>query len=199
MYSKKKTYKGKGTRRLNKTRRKSKTRRSRTRARQIRGGSAMMPFIGSPYNATDADPQGNYYAYNQKVEAWPAPSNPQFSMGGGRRRKGSRGKQSRGKQSRGKRSSKGKNQRGGGLSDAMSAVFPLEMINIGRSIPAGLGHMYDRFNGSLSMPSSLVHPTQQPLASTSSSADILGGPNRMMTPPDLTKMYITNNNAVSKI
>jgi hypothetical protein len=191
MYSKKKTYKGKGTRRLNKTRRKSKTRRSRTRTRQIRGGSAMSPLFGSPYNATDADPQGNYYAYNQKVEAWPAPSNPQFSMGGGRRRKGKKGKRSRGRH--------GKTQRGGSISNAMSAVFPLEMINIGRSIPAGLGHMYDRFNGSLSMPSSLVHPTQQPLASTSSSADILGGTNRMMTPPDLTKMYINNNNAVSKI
>lgn len=183
MYSKRKAYKG---RRLNKTRRKSKSksRRSRKHTRRMRGGSTMSPFIGSPYNATDAEPQGNYYAYNQKVEAWPAPSNPQFSMGGGRRRKGSK---------------KGKKQRGGGLSDVMSAVFPLEMINIGRSIPAGLGHMYDRFNGSLSMPSSLVHPTQQPLASTSSSADILGGPNRMMTPPDLTKMYIANNNAVSRI
>ena len=191
MYSKRKAYKG---RRLNKTRRKSKSRKKiskrRTHTKRMRGGSTMTPYIGSPYNATDADPQGNYYAYNQKVEAWPTPSNPQFSMGGGRRRKGQKGKRS---------SRTGKKQRGGGFSEVLSSVFPLEMINIGRSIPAGLGHMYDRFNGSLSMPSSLVHPTQQPLASTSSSADILGGTNRMMTPPDLTKMYINNNNAVSKI
>ena len=186
MYSKKKTYKG---------RRKTKPRRSRkrrTHTRRMRGGSGMSPLIGSPYNATHAEPQGNYYAYNPKVEAWPAPSNPQFSMGGGR--KSRRGRKS-------KRSSKhrGKKQRGGGISEVMSSVFPLEMINIGRSIPAGLGHMYDRFNGSLSSPSSLVQPTQQPLASTSSSADILRGTNRMMTPPDLTKMYIANNNAVSRI
>ena len=181
MYSKRKAYKG---RRLNKTRRKTKSRRSskrRTHNRRMRGGSNMWPLIGSPYNATHAEPQGNYYAYNSKVEAWPAPSNPQFSMGGGRR-KSRRGK-------------KGKKQRGGGISEVMSSVFPLEMINIGRSIPAGIGHMYDRFNGATSSPSSMVYPTQQPLASVSSGT----GANRMMTPPDLTKMYISNNNAVSRI
>jgi len=155
----------------------------------MRGGSNMWPLIGSPYNATAAEPQGNYYAYNQKVDAWPVPSNPQFSMGGGRRRKGS-------KRSGSKRSSKkGRKQRGGGISEVMNSVFPLEMINIGRSIPASIGHMYDRFNGSLSSPSSMVYPTQQPLASISSGT----GTSRMMTPPDLTKMYINNNNAVSKI
>jgi hypothetical protein len=149
----------------------------------MRGGSNMSPFIGSPYNATHAEPQGNYYAYNQKVEAWPVPSNPQFSMGGGRKRSKRRGRK----------------QRGGGISEVMNSVFPLEMVNIGRSIPASIGHMYDRFNGSLSSPSSLVYPTQQPLASTSSGDNIMASTSRMMTPPDLSKMYINNNNAVSRI
>ncbi len=191
MYSKRKAYKG---RRLNKTRRKSKNKKTskrRTHTKRMRGGSTMWPLIGSPYNATHAEPQGNYYAYNQKVEAWPAPSNPQFSMGGGRKHRGSK--------RRGSSKRKGRKQRGGGISDVMNAVFPLEMVNIGRSIPASIGHMYDRFNGSLSSPSSMVYPTQQPLASTASGADIMSSTSRMMTPPDLTKMYINNNNAVSKI
>ena len=180
MYSKRKSYKG---RRLNKTRRKTKrSSKRRTHTRRMRGGSNMWPLIGSPYNATLAQPQGNYYAYNPKVEAWPAPSNPQF---GGRRK-------SRSKHSRRHR---GRKQRGGGISNVINSIFPLEMVNIGRSIPAGIGHMYDRFNGANSSPSSMVYPTQQPLASVSSGT----GANRMMTPPDLTRMYIDNNNAVSKI
>jgi hypothetical protein len=204
MYSKKKTYKGKGTRRLNKTRRsvknkkmggskrrthhrKGQHKRMHSRAGSRRkvvlskgilkhGGSAnLSPLIGSPYNAGEAEPQGNYYAYNRRVEPWPATTN---MIGGKNKGKGK------------------KNLRGGGFSEFVSSVLPLEMVNIGRSIPAGLGHMYDRFNGSLSSPSSMVFPTQQPLASVVSGSDTT---NRMMTPPDLTKMYIENNNAVSRI
>ena len=51
---------------------------------------------------------------------------------------------------------------GGGVSSFVSSILPDEIVNIGRSIPASLGHMVDKFNGTISMPSSLVYPTQQP-------------------------------------
>ena len=153
--------------------------------RKQRGGSYRGPtvFIGPPYNAAAAEPQGNYYAYNQRVEAWPVPSNTQF-VGGARKSK---------------KHYKGKKHHGGGISEMITTLLPEELVNIGRAVPASLGRMYDRFDGSLSSPSSMVYPTQQPLASTLSSADIVSGTNRLMSPPDLLKFYNTNNNQVSRL
>jgi hypothetical protein len=171
---------GKSKRRVSKSKKLSK--------RKQRGGTSENVFIGPPYNAAAAEPQGNYYAYNQRVEAWPVPSNSQFGtqfVGGARKSKSKK--------------HKGKKYHGGGISEMITTLLPEELVNIGRAVPASLGRMYDRFDGSLSSPSSMVYPTQQPLASTLSSASTIAGVNRMMTPPDLLKFYNTNNNQVSRL
>jgi hypothetical protein len=160
--------------------------RSKTRTRKMRGGNNMLPFIGAPYNAADLQPQGNYLAYNTKVEAWPQQSNailedrPMMGLvraGGGRKGKGK---------------GKGKKQRGGGFSNFLNTVIPDDILTLGRVVPAAAGHAYDRFNGVISSPSSLVYPTQQPLVPSVSS-------DTAMRPPDILKMYNNNNNLVSKI
>jgi len=157
---------------------------SKTRTRKMRGGNNMLPFIGAPYNAADLHPQGNYLAYNGKVEAWPQQSNAILEdrsmmglvrAGGGRKGKG-----------------KGKKQRGGGFSTFLNAVVPDDILTLGRTVPAAAGHAYDRFTGVISSPSSLVYPTQQPLVPSGSS-------DTGMRPPDILKIYNNNNNLVSKI
>ena len=139
------------------------------RSRHMYGGNA--PLMGSPYNAADLHPQGNYHAYNTKVEAWPQQSN---AIAGGRGRKGKR------------------RLHGGGFSTFVTALLPEEVVNIGRSVPAAAGHMYDKFNGSLSPASTHVYPTQQPLIPQALSE-------QLMKPPDIMKMYTSNNNLVSKL
>ena len=166
------------------TTKRSKRRTARRTARRMRGG--MTPFVGAPYNAADAVPSGNYSVYNTKVNAWPEQSNAilenRSNMGGG---KGKRG---------------GKKQRGGGLNQFISAIVPQDILNVGRSIPAAAGHMYDKFNGSLSMPSSLVYPTQQPLVSPSATSAMLGPPGYYAKPQtDILQMYNNNNNLVSRM
>ena len=84
--------------------------------------------------------------------------------------------------------------RGGGLGTFVAALVPQEALNIGRSVPAAFGHAYDKFSGVLSSPSSLVYPTQQPLAV---GADM--GPSRMMPPPDIMGMYKNANNTVAAL
>jgi len=188
--------KSKSKRRLSK-RKLSKSKRKLSKKlskRKQRGGTSENVFIGPPYNAAAAEPRGNYYAYNQRVEAWPVPSNSQFGT--------QFGTQFGGRKSISKSKSKkhkGKKYHGGGISEMITTLLPEELVNIGRAVPATVGRMYDRFDGSLSSPSSMVYPTQQPLASTLSSADIVSGSNRMMTPPDLLKFYNTNNNQVSRL
>jgi hypothetical protein len=196
--SKRKPIKRSSTKRTKRTKRSSTKRSSTKRIRRQRGGSGYghgpAVLVGAPYNAADANPHGNYYAYNERVEAWPVPSNSQFGTQSGGRRRKSKYKQSKYKQSKYKQS-KYKKQRGGGISEFITTLLPEELVNIGRAVPASVGHMYDRFNGSLSSPSSLVYPTQQPLAHVSTGAST----SRMMTPPDLVKFYNTNNNNVSRI
>jgi len=88
------------------------TKRTKKYARRMRGGNGMRPFVGAPYNAAAAYPQGNYYEYNAAVKAAPAQSNALLEEGvmrgmvraGGGRSKRSRGKRSGHKRSRGKRS-----------------------------------------------------------------------------------------------
>ena len=110
--------------------------------KKMRGGSScgMRPLIGSPYNAADVSPSGNYLPYNPKVEAWPEQSNAIFNMQGGKNKK---------------------RQKGGGF---LSTLLPDELINVGRSIPSSIGQMYDRFNGAESTASSYVYPTNQQYA-----------------------------------
>ena len=62
----------------------------------------------------------------------------------------------------GRRRGRGKGMRGGGLSSFVSTILPDEIVNIGRSLPAAVGHMADKFNGVISSGSSQVYPTQQP-------------------------------------
>ena len=172
--------------RRTKTRR-SKTRRSKTRRSKTRnmrgGGGAPFPYVGAPYNAgSGTQPSGNYYAYNNQVHPWPESSNPsmegsQQMLGGGKKRN---------------RKQKKFTQKGGNIGNFASALIPDDVLNIGRSIPAGIGHMYDKFVGVASTPSSMVYPTEQPLV-----PDVTV--ERMMRPPDIVSMYNANNNAVSQL
>ena len=171
------------------TARRSKRRTARRTTRRMRGG--MTPLVGAPYNAAERVPDGNYLAYNPKVQAWPEQSNAilqERSMMGLVRAGGGKGKRG------------GKKQRGGGLNQFMSAIVPQDILNIGRSLPAAAGHMYDKFNGSLSPASSLVYPTQQPLVSPSTTSAMLGPPGYYAKPQtDILQMYNNNNNLVSKM
>lgn len=161
---------------------KRRTRRTKKYARRMRGGSGMRPFIGAPYNAAAAHPQGNYYRYNTDVKAAPDQSNALLG-GGGRRRR------SRGKRSGHKRSG---SMRGGGLSQFMSSIIPEEALNVGRSVPSAIGHAYDKFTGVLSTPSSMVYPTQQPLVYAQDE-----GISRMPPPTNIMKLYENVNNTVA--
>lgn len=179
MYSRKYKKMRKNTKRTKRTRRSKRSGTKRVRfTRKMRGG-AMMPLIGAPYNSASPHPSGNYYAYNNRVEAWPEQSNAilenrQGCVGGGGRKR------------------KGKKQRGGGFSTFINTLLPEEVVTLGRVPIAAAGHAYDRFTGVLSSPSSMVYPTEQPLVPTTKT-------DTMMRPPDILKMYNTNNNFVSKI
>ena len=158
------------------------TKRTKKYARRMRGGNGMRPFVGAPYNAGDAHPQGNYYAYNENVKAAPDQSNALLedrSMMGLVRAGGGRGKRSG-------------SMRGGGLSHFMSSILPEEAINVGRSVPSAIGHAYDKFTGVLSTPSSMVYPTQQPLVGAQDE-----GISRMPPPTNIMKLYETANNTVA--
>ena len=99
--------------------------------------------MGAPYNAGVAGlPTGNHLPINHNVIDPPFPSNSQF--GGKGKGKGKKG------------------QSGGGVSSFISGILPDELVNIGRSVPAAVGHIADKFNGEISTPSSHVFPTQQP-------------------------------------
>ena len=200
---------------------KTRTKHRRSHRKHMRGGNRHSPFVGAPYNGAAAVPSGNYYAYNTNVKAVPEQSNT--LLGGGknpisilsqsirsikRKRSGhkrsghkrsSKSKRSGSKRSGNKRSgkkssSRSRRMRGGGLGTFVAALVPQEALNIGRSVPAAFGHAYDKFTGVLSTPSSLVYPTQQPLAI---GADV--GPSRMMPPPDIMGMYKNANNTVAAL
>jgi hypothetical protein len=89
------------------------------------------------------------------------------------------GKSKRGKSKRGKYI---KVQRGGNF---LSTLVPHDALNVFRSIPAAAGHMFDRFNGVISSPSSQVYPTDQPVALK----NINSGNNINITPPNINKFY----------
>ena len=125
--------------------------------------------IGSSYNV--AAPGGNHYAYNMNVKALPIDSNAPFGKG-----------QQGGKNKKNK-------QRGGGISSFISGILPDEVMNIGRSFPAAVGHFADKFNGVISTPSSMVYPTQQPLVPNVNATNVLN-------PVDIQAIYRNANRSV---
>lgn len=161
-------------------RRSHKNNKRRHNKRSLRGGSGngMYPLIGSPYNTRDEVPSGNYIAPSPVgVPAapmrLPEPSNSQF---GGRRKSRSR-------------KSKGKKMRGGNF---FSSMVPMELLNMGRSIPAAAGHMYDKFSGLNSSASSMVYPTDQPAALSGK-----GSAGFTIAPPNINSLYSSANNTVA--
>lgn len=165
----------------------------RKHIKKIRGGNAS-PFIGTRYNAADAAPNGNYLAYNPIVVPLPEQSNVILNdrqmlglvrAGGGKHRGSKRSGSKRGRNS--------KKMRGGSLSVGAFAtsILPDDVVNLGRSIPAGLGNMYNSYTGLSPVPSSFVYPTQQPVIPNVSQPT--------MSPPDIMGIYNTANNQVSKM
>ena len=185
------------TRRVRRNKRRSTKRRSH-RSKKMRGGSggmsrafglptvAVLPSaVGVPYNAADLVPNGTYHAFNPNVEQWPSQSNNMF--GGGRRRRKSR----KGK-GKGKKTHYGRKQRGGGITEFVTALLPQEFVSIGRALPAGLGHMYDKFNGATPAASSMVYPTDQPLVKQIYA-------DAGTAPTDISRIYNQKNLLVSGI
>ena len=189
------------TRRVRRNKRRSTKRRSH-RTRKMRGGGtcgmsqfagtqptvAVLPSAaGMPYNAAELAPKGTYHGFNPNVQDWAAPSNGMF--GGRGRRKGK--KTQYGKTKYGK-TKYGKNQRGGGVTEFVTALLPQEIVNIGRSLPASLGHVYDTYKGDIPSASSMVYPTDQPLVKAIY-------PNVGTAPPDIASIYNQKNVLVSRI
>jgi hypothetical protein len=141
----------------------------------MHGGGSPPPWIGSPYYASDSKPSGNFLPLSDEgipsgLSVPPENSNPQFGGRSMRMRSG-------------KKYNKGNRQRGGGLSEFITAIVPEDLLNIGRSIPAAAGNLMDRFNGSISSASSQVYPTQQPLVPQSQQN------NMTVNPPDINAAY----------
>lgn len=191
MKSKRSSVKRSSTKRTNKKRHTNKKRRTGKTKRtfKMRGGNyanypaaaygPLMPGngldqLGPAYDATvKGFPTGNHLPYNMNVLRAPAPSNPQV---GGKKHKHKNNKK----------------QRGGGFSSFISSIVPLEPLNIVRSVPASLGHVFDKFNGDISSPSSMVYPTQQPLVEPVNKLSI-------STPVNIKSIYDGANMHVMKL
>jgi len=128
--------------------------------------------LGLPYDATvKGFPTGNHLPYNMNVLRAPEPSYPQI---GGKYRKH-------------------KKQRGGGVfSNFMSTMIPLEPLNVLRSMPAAVGHTWDKFNGTISSQSTMVHPTEQNLVEPENKLSI-------STPVNIKSIYDSANTSVLKL
>ena len=169
------TRKNKVTRRRTKrhvNKRKSKRYAKRTfNKKRMSGG--YNPFIGPPYNASDVYAMGNYLppspnGYPSGLLVPPIPSNGPIGGGGKYKQKKYRKSLSGGLRRRNIK------QRGGGI---FSTLVPEDLLNMGRSIPAAAGHFMDKFNGVLSLPSSMVYPTQQTAVQHPSNTSTISPPN----------------------
>ena len=162
------------TKRMLSKRMRSKRKTMRRTRRIMRGGdyhAAPTPTPGGAYFAGSPAPFPSGTHYRLSPVGVPSgaldPSVPGGHIGGGRR-------------------GRGKGMHGGGLSSFISTILPDEIVNIGRSVPAAVGHMADKFNGVISSGSSQVYPTQQPNiyqpptsgAMATSPIDIMGAFNR---------------------
>ena len=149
--------------------------------------------LGNHYDAGVAgQPSGNHYAYNINVKAAPMPSNHMAQIGGRKHKCKCKGK------CKCKNKHKHFVQRGGGISNFITSILPEELVNVGRSVPASLGHLADKFNGELSHPSSRVYPTEQPHIYDSNDRGALINPNTMSM-ADIRNIYNEQNNIVSGI
>ena len=152
------------------------------------GGQGMMPFVGAPYNAADKIPAGNYLALSKVGLPSGFPNPPEPSNGlfkGGKKLKSRKNKHKHSKHKHSKHSK----QRGGNF---FTNIVPEDAVSIFRSVPAAAGHFMDRFNGLISSPSSLVYPTQQPLALKTINAGVTPS----IRPADIKQIYGAANNSV---
>ena len=192
MRSKSKSMRSKSKRMLSKSKRMRKTMR-RTR-RNMRGG--FEPAPGGPYFAGSSAPfpSGTYLpvsklgvpagSFDPAVPEGPYPVQGQAG-----------GKHHLGKRSGHMKRMQRRHMHGGGLSSFISSILPDEIVNIGRSVPSSLGHLADKFNGSISSPSSLVYPTQQPHVYHGSS----GATAPQMAPIDVQDAFNRANASVGSI
>ncbi len=193
--------KSKTKRMLSKSKSKSKRKTVRRTRRNMRGG--FEPAPGGPYFAGSSAPfpSGTYLpvskfgvpagSFDPAVRAGPYPV--QGQAGGKRKRSGHKrsGHMRSGHMNRMQR----RHMHGGGLSSFISSILPDEIVNIGRSVPSSLGHLADKFNGSISSPSSLVYPTQQPHVYHGSS----GATAPQMAPIDVQDAFNRANASVGSI
>ena len=195
MQSKTKSMRSKTKRMLSKSKSKrmrmrSKSKTLRRTRRNMRGG--FEPAPGGPYFAGSSAPfPGGTYLPVSKLgvpagsfdPAVPEGPYPVQGQAGGKRRRMRSGHMQR------------RHMHGGGLSSFISSILPDEIVNIGRSVPSSLGHLADKFNGSISSPSSLVYPTQQPHVYQGSS----GATAPQMAPIDVQDAFNRANMSVGSI
>jgi hypothetical protein len=213
MRSKSKSMRSKSTKKSMRMR----SKKSKSTRRKMRGGnsvfqSAPTPTPGGAYFAGSSDklPSGTHYSpsavgipaggFDPAIRggAWPTQA-----AGGKNRRMRMQSmlnmnrSMSRSGRSMGMSRSMGRSRsmHGGGVSSFVSSILPDEIVNIGRSIPASLGHMVDKFNGTISMPSSLVYPTQQPHVYQGSGSTAAP----QMPPIDIMKAFTTANSSVPSV
>lgn len=210
MRSKSKSMRSKSTKKSMRSKTTKKSKRKSTR-RKMRGGNSVFqpaptPTPGGAYFAGSSDklPHGTHYSPSAvgipsggfdpaiRAGAWPK----QAAGGKNRRmRMQSMLNMNRSMSRIGRSMGRSRSMHGGGVSSFVSSILPDEIVNIGRSIPASLGHMVDKFNGTISMPSSLVYPTQQPHVYQGSGSTAAP----QMPPIDIMKAFTTANSSVPSV
>ena len=194
------------------------SKKSKSTRRKMRGGNSVFqpaptPTPGGAYFAGSSDklPSGTHYSpsavgipaggFDPAIRggAWPTQAAGGKSMQSRSRRMQSmlnmNRSMSRSGRSMSRSMGRSRSMHGGGVSSFVSSILPDEIVNIGRSIPASLGHMVDKFNGTISMPSSLVYPTQQPHVYQGSGSTTAP----QMPPIDIMKAFTTANSSVPSV
>ena len=197
---------------------KTKKNKRKSTSRKMRGGNSVFqpaptPTPGGAYFAGSSDklPSGTHYSpsavgipaggFDPAIRggAWPTQAAGGKSMQSRSRRMQSmlnmNRSMSRSGRSMSRSMGRSRSMHGGGVSSFVSSILPDEIVNIGRSIPASLGHMVDKFNGTISMPSSLVYPTQQPHVYQGSGSTTAP----QMPPIDIMKAFTTANSSVPSV
>ena len=184
------------------------SKKSKSTRRKMRGGNSVFqpaptPTPGGAYFAGSSDklPSGTHYSPSAvgipaggfdpaiRAGAWPK------QAAGGKNRRMRMQSMLNMNRSMSRSMGRSRSMHGGGVSSFVSSILPDEIVNIGRSIPASLGHMVDKFNGTISMPSSLVYPTQQPHVYQGSGSTAAP----QMPPIDIMKAFTTANSSVPSV